>query len=399
MFTGIVTGVGTVLEAKSSPQGSVLWIESPELAPEMSLGHSVSINGTCLTAVEVDAASFSVEATPETLRRTNLGGLRAGSKVNLELSARLADFLGGHLVQGHVDEMGQVVSITEEGNSWIFRFSASREFLGYCAMKGSVAVDGVSLTISGLGPDYFEVAIIPHTHQATTFSDLQPGDGVNLEADLISKYVATHVRRLGTLAVVFLLVALTAFRGWAGDLSLRPNSILIYANSNAQKTHQLVIRIARPSPDLVFEWESVNDQGTVHVFQNALQDSRNFTLLQLFEVGVDEESPDETTLRLSRALFDELLREKSLRLRLNGTPLKMELKGEEPFSLEVDQAVVEVTGVRVKDNRRGSWLFLKDSDLPLVLAHETPYFKHRLKSISTPERPSLRWFRRLPPIK
>ncbi len=398
MFTGIVTDVGEVVKADTSSEGSLLQIRS-RLAADLEVGHSVSINGTCLTVVGKDTGSFDVEATPETLRRTDLGQCRAGSRVNLELAARLADFLGGHLVQGHVDEMGRVVSIIEEGNSWVFRFSASREFLSFCVMKGSVTVNGVSLTVSGIGEGYFEVTIIPHTHEVTNFSSLKVGDGVNLEADLISKYVESHVRHFKGLVVLVLALALSLVQGLAGDLSLQANSILIYANQNAKKTHRFVVRIARPVPDLVFEWESVNDQGTVHVYQRALEQSRRFTLLSLFEVGVDEEAPDETTLRLSRALFTELAAQKSLKLQLNGVPLKMEWVGEEPFVLKLDREEVEVTGVRVQDNRRGSWLFLKDPDLPLVLEYVTSYFHHRLESLSTPDRPSLRWIRRLPPIK
>lgn len=400
MFTGIVSEVGVILQAETSPEGSRLRIGSPKLAPQMEPGQSVSLNGVCLTVVERDSSAFAVEATPETLRRTNLGSLKPGSRVNLEPSARLSDFLGGHLVQGHVDEMGRVVSITEEGNSWIFRFLASSEVLRYCTRKGSVTVNGVSLTITDLGSDYFEVAIIPHTHEVTTFSDLREGDGVNLEADLISKYVESHVKRLGSIAMFLLVLLLGPMYGWAAEVGLHPNSILIYENGNSKTTHRFVVRIARPKPDLLFEWESVNDQGTVHVYSKALEESRNFTLLRLFEVGIDQEAPDETTLRLSRALFQELLAHGALKLRLNGTPLQMDVIGEESFALQVDGETVQVTGVRARDNRRGTWLFLKDAELPLVLAHETPYFKHRLRSISTPERPSLRWFRhRLPPIK
>ncbi len=398
MFTGIVTDLGRVDSTETSAEGSRLRIRSA-LVPKMEIGHSVAVNGACLTVVATGGQTFDVEATPETLRLTNLGDLAVGSPVNLELSVRLSDFLGGHLVQGHVDELGRVASIREEGNSWIYRFSASPDFLRYCVYKGSVTVDGVSLTISGLGERWFEVAIIPHTHEVTTFSALAQGDAVNLEADLISKYVESHVRRLRTLAVLFLVLFLSWGRGLAGELALQSNSILIYANSNAAGTQSFVIRVARPSPDLVFEGENVNDQGTVHVYRQALEESLEFTLLQLFEVGVDQDSPDRTTLQLSRAAFEVLERTKRIKLRLNGTFVKMKVVGEESFSLAVDRETVEVKGLRVEDDRRGSWLFARDPERPLVLHHKTPYFEHRLKSLSTPDRPSLRWIRRLPPIK
>ena len=135
-----------------------------------------------------------MDATPETLRRSNLGEKQVGSLLNLEPPLRLADFLGGHLVQGHVDATGRIDSVREEGNSWIFRFSAPAEILRYCVPKGSVTVNGISLTISGLGPDFFEVAIIPHTWEVTNLAQLKPGDTVNLEADVISKYVESHIQ-------------------------------------------------------------------------------------------------------------------------------------------------------------------------------------------------------------
>ncbi|HSR50367.1 MAG TPA: riboflavin synthase [Acidobacteriota bacterium] len=196
MFTGIVREKGRVTERQGSAGGSTLALQCKVVGRDMKIGDSVAVSGVCLTAEKLLPQGFEVTATPETLRRTTLGDLEAGDAVNLEPALRSSDFLGGHLVQGHVDGRGRVESIQEEGNSWIFRFAAGRRVLDYCVFKGSITVDGVSLTISGLSEDWFEVAIIPHTYEVTTFSNLEEGDHVNLETDVISKYVQSHVERI-----------------------------------------------------------------------------------------------------------------------------------------------------------------------------------------------------------
>jgi riboflavin synthase len=166
-----------------------------EILDDLELGHSVSVDGVCLTVAGKFHNSVSVEATPETLRKSNLGSRRVGDQLNLEPALRSFDFLGGHLVQGHVDATGTVESIRTEGNSWVFRISVPPEVARYCVKKGSVTLNGISLTISGLEEEYFEVTIIPHTMEVTNMSDLKPGASVNLEADVISKYVESHVKR------------------------------------------------------------------------------------------------------------------------------------------------------------------------------------------------------------
>ena len=160
----------------------------------MEIGHSISVDGVCLTVFRKTGSAFQVEATPETLSRTNLSDKRVGDPLNLEPAARLSDFLGGHLVQGHVDAPGRLVSMRPEGNSWIFRIEAPAEVVRYCTFKGSIAVNGVSLTLSALNSEGFEATIIPHTMAVTNFGTMAVGDRVNLEADLISKYVETHIR-------------------------------------------------------------------------------------------------------------------------------------------------------------------------------------------------------------
>lgn len=198
MFTGIVREVGKIRSLSPLTEGGCsMEIECREVLGLLDVGHSVSVSGVCLTVESKDASSFRIAATPETLRRSTLGGLGPGSQVNLEPALRAADFLGGHLVQGHVDGVGTLVAVREEGNSRIDRFAAPSEVLDHCVEKGSVTVEGISLTVSALDRrgGWFEVALIPHTLAVTNLSAKVGGDSVNLEADVVSKYLESHVRR------------------------------------------------------------------------------------------------------------------------------------------------------------------------------------------------------------
>ena len=192
MFTGIVRERGRVASMEEGTKGLRLEIDAPETSAALAVGDSVSVSGACLTATAVFNGTFSVTAVPETLSRTSLGRLAAGDEVNLETAARVGDPLGGHFVQGHVDGLGRVESVANDGRVWI---EAPPEILRYCVEKGSIAVDGVSLTISGLRDPAFEVALIPHTLEATTLGALQPGDEVNLEVDVLAKYVERLTHR------------------------------------------------------------------------------------------------------------------------------------------------------------------------------------------------------------
>lgn len=189
MFTGIVTATGTVRRTRG--RGGVLEveIEARPIARELGVGDSVAVNGTCLTATAVRRRSFKAEVAPETLALTTLGRLGRGACVNLELPARLADRLGGHLVQGHVDGVARVVRVEDEDGSRRVWFTASDDVLRYLVHKGSVTLDGVSLTIAGVGRTSFEVVLIPHTLSVTTLASLAVGAEVNVEADVIAKYV------------------------------------------------------------------------------------------------------------------------------------------------------------------------------------------------------------------
>ena len=184
MFTGLVAGTGTV---RSLHEGR-LEVETP-LATELAAGDSIAVNGVCLTAVERSNGSFAADVMPETLRRTSLEPLAEGDEVNLELPLRAGDRLGGHVMQGHVDGTGTVRSAADEGNSRVVRIEAPAELLRYVVQKGSIAVDGVSLTVSAVDDEGFEVSLIPETLERTTLGGAAPGRTVNLEVDVLAKYV------------------------------------------------------------------------------------------------------------------------------------------------------------------------------------------------------------------
>ena len=189
MFTGIVLDRGKVTRAKERRGLMELEVEAPRVARELKRGDSVSINGVCLTATQVSRRRFGVQAMQETLARSTIGGLGKGDRVNLELAARLQDRIGGHLVQGHVDAIARVVRIESETDARRLWFAADADVLRYLVPKGSVALDGVSLTCVEVGHTSFQVALIPHTLDATTFGDLEVGSEVNVEVDVIAKYV------------------------------------------------------------------------------------------------------------------------------------------------------------------------------------------------------------------
>jgi len=189
VFTGIVRELGRVASAEGGSNGVRLVLEAPATAAAAGVGDSVSVNGCCLTAEAVEGTTLAVHAVPETLSRTTLARLGAGDVVNLETAARAGDPLGGHYVQGHVDAVGRVQSVEAEGEGLRVFVEAPDDVLRYCVEKGSIAVDGVSLTVAELADDAFAVALVPHTLEATTLSMLVPGREVNLEADVLAKYV------------------------------------------------------------------------------------------------------------------------------------------------------------------------------------------------------------------
>jgi len=189
MFTGIVREIGRVAAVEGGADGVRLVVEAPATAATTGLGDSVAVNGVCLTAEAVENGSVAFRAVPETLRRTTLGALRAGDAVNVEPALRAGDPLGGHVMQGHVDGVGTVQSVEAEGEGLRVFVAAPVELLRYCVQKGSVAVEGVSLTVAELADDAFAVALVPHTLEASTLGDLVPGRDVNVEVDVLAKYV------------------------------------------------------------------------------------------------------------------------------------------------------------------------------------------------------------------
>jgi riboflavin synthase len=185
VFTGIVREVGRVEAVEERGESVRLVVRAPETAAAAAVGDSVSLGGVCLTAVEVANGTVAFDAVPETLRRSTLGRLETGGGVNVEPALRAGDPLGGHIVQGHVDGVGRIRRVDDEG----IEVEAPEDVLRYCVEKGSIAVEGVSLTIADLGESSFTVALIPHTRDVTTLGRVAKGDDVNLEVDVVAKYV------------------------------------------------------------------------------------------------------------------------------------------------------------------------------------------------------------------
>jgi len=196
VFTGIVRERGRIVAIDRGEDGTRLTIAAPAAAAEAALGDSIAIAGVCLTVVAVaDGVEIEFDAVAETLRRSSLGRLEAGADVNVEPALRAGDPLGGHYVQGHVDGVGRVRAVEHEGDGRLVRFDAPLEVLRYCVEKGSVTVEGVSLTVTDVDETGFGVALVPHTLSETTLGALEAGDEVNLEADVLAKYVERLLAR------------------------------------------------------------------------------------------------------------------------------------------------------------------------------------------------------------
>jgi riboflavin synthase len=195
VFTGLIREVATVASVDGGADGVRLTIAAPETSRDAIVGDSVAISGVCLTVVAVEDELLSFDAVPETLERSSLGSLEPGSRVNVEPALRAGEPLGGHYVQGHVDGVGSVRSVDPEGDGKRIWFDAPADLLRYVVEKGSVSVEGTSLTVAGLDDAGFAVALIPHTLDATTLGGLGPGESVNLEADVLAKYVEKLLAR------------------------------------------------------------------------------------------------------------------------------------------------------------------------------------------------------------
>lgn len=197
MFTGIIEEVGRIERMEKSAAGARIRVAAEKILSDLEIGGSIAVNGCCLTAVEIDPAGFEADLSPETLEKTSLGGLQTGSSANLERPLSPSGRLSGHFVQGHVDAAGELVSLEEVGDgNWLLSVRVPRELLHYLVYKGSIALDGVSLTIARLDDDVVRVAIIPHTYQETAFRLLRPGARVNVECDMIAKHVARLLERI-----------------------------------------------------------------------------------------------------------------------------------------------------------------------------------------------------------
>src|SRR5258705_1801497 len=189
MFTGIIEELGKIRSIEKRGEGARLVIEARTVTPETNEGDSISVNGVCLTAIDVRPDSFAADGSRETLQRSTVGQLKSGSAVNLERAVTPSTRLGGHIVQGHVDGRGSFLTAEEHGGSWTVRIGYPQDLARYLVFKGSVSVEGISLTIAALQENFFEIAVIPKTWTGTNLSQLRPNDPVNLEVDVIAKYV------------------------------------------------------------------------------------------------------------------------------------------------------------------------------------------------------------------
>ncbi len=194
MFTGLIEDLGRLRELRLGGSQAQLIVATNLPMTELSLGESIAVNGVCLTVTAYGEGAFTADVSPETLDCTSLGRLSRGSRVNLERALRLSDRLGGHLVSGHVDGLAKISDLYRDGNAWRFTFQADAGVMDFLVAKGSVAIDGISLTINEVSEESFSLAIIPHTLSLTTLQDRKVGDVVNVETDLIGKYVARFLR-------------------------------------------------------------------------------------------------------------------------------------------------------------------------------------------------------------
>lgn len=189
MFTGIIEDIGSVETVQSGVNSAELRINSKVIPQDLKTGDSVSINGVCLTVTAYDTRGFSVEAVPETMSRSNLGNLHAGSPVNLERALRVGDRMGGHMMSGHVDSKGIIQAVDQEENAVWYTITLANDFIRYLIPKGSVGIDGISLTVVEVSEDSFTVSVIPHTLRETTLAYRKKGDEVNIECDMTAKYI------------------------------------------------------------------------------------------------------------------------------------------------------------------------------------------------------------------
>ena len=197
MFTGLVVETGELLSLARNGGSARLTLRAPAAAPQAQLGDSIAVNGCCLTAIEISNGEFGADLAPETLRCTNLGDLKPGSKVNLERPLKAGGRLDGHIVQGHVDGTGELAALTMLGDgNWWLEIRVPVELQHYLVFKGSVAIDGISLTIASIEGPLLAVTIIPHTYVSTNLASHRPGDRVNLECDILAKYVEKMLGRI-----------------------------------------------------------------------------------------------------------------------------------------------------------------------------------------------------------
>lgn len=189
MFTGIVEEIGSIISISKGAKSAVLTIKGHKVLSDAKIGHSICVNGICLTITTINSNVFTVDAMPETIKSSSLATLKTGSSINLERAMKVNDRFGGHIVSGHIDGIGKIISITKDDNAFWYKIGANYDILKYIVKKGSITIDGISLTIAELEKTSFSVSIIPHTLSETILNNKNVGDIVNLENDIVSKYI------------------------------------------------------------------------------------------------------------------------------------------------------------------------------------------------------------------
>ena len=196
MFTGLIERTGEIVALETSPEGATLRVRASGWESPLKDGESIAVNGICLSVVDIEGDAIRFDLLNETVERTNLSGAGVGDLVNLERAMRYGDRFGGHVVSGHIDGCGSIAAIEPDGRDICIRIECASELMTSIVRKGSIAIDGVSLTVTGCGADWLEVMLIPHTLEVTTLGGLEPGDRVNLEADVLGKYVKRYLERM-----------------------------------------------------------------------------------------------------------------------------------------------------------------------------------------------------------
>ena len=424
VFTGIIEEIGLIQDLRFMPLGATITVGAGLVASDLKIGDSISVNGVCLTATRVGAGFFVCDISAETLRISNFKHAKQGSRINLERSLRIGDRLGGHFVQGDVDGIGRLISKNESGEGFEMSFDFPRELERYLVYKGSVAVNGISLTISSLSKGIFSVAVIPLTFESTNLNQLIIGDLVNLEVDILGKYferffqlglkqsegsstritseymkirateMGTSLNRLCCAILIFGAVVSLAFCAAEVQLpAFGQDTVLVWKSENQGYIEEFVVRIAEFSPDRFLEWEDSKTQGTIFIPNRDILSARGLVSSALFESGMDTRAKDATTLWLSQKIYHELKEKKKAKCDLDGVLAALTYRGEDQITVEVNRSSMVLRAIKVSDDRGSEKWFLDREENPLMLKYTVRQYTQVLTSITTDRPNTLRWIK------